>query len=433
MIKWVVILSLVLSLGYSFFYQIDPVVDARAYDQIAQNILAGRGFVEDSSKDILFDHAIVRAGPAYEYLLAFIYRLFGHRLEAVWVIQAIFHALTAYLIFLICQLVFKENGAKIGLLAAAFIGFHPDLIEISAMLMTETFYIFLVTATIFYFVKIYNEPRNNWNNAVFGAIFSLTVLSRPPALLFLPVFLAFYFLKRHFMQAIIFLVLLLMVLAPWMQRNYKIYNQFIPTTLIGEYNLWVGNTSASTGGQIAGGFNAATDYAEKNGYLNFKKEARNYFRNFIIERPLEFAKLVGLRIVRYFSLIRPMGFWFYQSGFGQGVFVLASLAAIAFLFVAGFSGLKLAWKERNEALNYLIILAVTAPVALLPAAVESRYRFQIYPFLALFAGYFLLKWREDRLAARRALWQAGAFLLLISAIDLAAFWPTVYERIQLFI
>src|SRR3989344_1758368 len=98
MIKWVVILSLVLSLGHSFFYKIELAVDARAYDQIAQNILVGRGFIEDSSKDILFDHAIVRAGPAYEYFLAFIYRLFGHNLEAVWIIQAILHALTAYLI-----------------------------------------------------------------------------------------------------------------------------------------------------------------------------------------------------------------------------------------------------------------------------------------------------------------------------------------------
>ena len=149
-------LSFIFSLGYSFFYKIEPVVDARAYDQIAQNILAGRGFVEDSSKDILFDHAIVRAGPAYEYFLAFIYRLFGLHLEAVWIIQAILHALTAYLIFLVCRLVFKENSAKIGLLAAAFIGFHPDLIEISAMLMTETFYIFLITLTILYFLKIYN-------------------------------------------------------------------------------------------------------------------------------------------------------------------------------------------------------------------------------------------------------------------------------------
>lgn len=420
--------SLVASLGYSFFYRIVPVVDAQAYDQIAVNLIEGFGFKEDRNKSFEFDTAIVRAGPGYEFFLAGIYKIFGHHYEAVWIIQALLHALSAYLLFLICRRLFRESGEKIGLIAAALFGLHPDLIEISAMLMTETLYLFLIILAVWLFVKVYQEPRRLSRNVFLALALAAAILSRPPIILFVPIILLFYFLRRHYQPAVVFLVVLVLVLAPWTIRNYRIYHQFIPTTLIGEYNFWVGNTLTANGGQISGGFNPATDHVEKYGFFSFKRAAKEHFKNFVWQEPLIFIKLTILRVIRYFSLIRPMGFWFYQSGLGQLVFVASSLIATATLFVSGFSGLVLDWKQ-NALFKYLAFFALSAPLVLLPTVVESRYRFQIYPFLAVFGAYFLNALAKKNPSAFKALSKAGVFLLLISLLDILIFWETVVERL----
>ena len=40
------------------------------------------------------------------------------------------------------------------------------------------------------------------------------------------------------------------------------------------------------------------------------------------------------------------------------------------------------------------MLTLTEPILLLVTVVQSRYRFQIYPFLALFGGYAIAQWKE---------------------------------------
>ncbi|MBI1956900.1 MAG: glycosyltransferase family 39 protein [Candidatus Niyogibacteria bacterium] len=416
-------------MAYSLYFHIRPAVDAAAYDTIALNILAGKGFVERNSENILFDNSISRAGPVYEYFLAGIYAVAGHHYEAVWFVQALLHAATALLLFLIARSVFLESGAVIGLATAAIFGLHPDLIEISAMLMTETLYLFLVTLAIFLFVKVWERPDRLWLGGLFGFVMGGAILARPPVLFFLPIIAIFYAFRRRYAALAVFAAVLALTLTPWVVRNYQIYHQVVLTTMIGEYNIWIGNTLVSSGGQLSEGYNPASQYTTTYGYEGFKDAARSHFWAFTLEHPFVMVKLVLLRMVRYFSLIRPMGFWFYQQGIGQAVFIASSLVAIAFLFIAGFSGLVMALYERKKLFYYLAGFALAAPVALLPAVVESRYRFQIYPFLALFSAYFVVRgWRDHR-AAQKPLLLAGGVLLAVSAIDVVVFWQTVYERL----
>lgn len=432
--RWVFVIaaaSFLASVGYAFFYRIEPVVDADAYDAIAVNLLEGFGFRESRTAPLAFDTAIIRAGPAYEFFLAGLYAAFGHRPEAVWIAQAVIHALSALFLFFIARRVFPGEGAVIGTIAAAFFGLHPDLIEISAMLMTETLYLFLTILAVWCFVRAYEAPRSVLFAGALGIALGVAVLARPPVLFFIPVALVFYASRRCYRSAIVFALVFAGALAPWTARNYHAYGQFISTTLIGEYNLWVGNTLQSSGGQISGGFNPATTYGAAEGYAGFKDAARMAFRGFVVEHPFHFVKLAGLRVVRYFSLIRPMGFWFYQHGITQAFFVTSSLMAIALLFVLGFSGMARAWRERNALWRYLVVLALSAPLSLLPAVVESRYRFQIYPLLALFAGYAVARIMAERriLPTVRV---AAPLLLGASIIDALLFFPTILAHVRVF-
>lgn len=429
----VVAISFFASLMYAFTYQIHPVVDAKAYHNIAVNIISGNGFRESATGDILFDRSIQRAGPAYEYFLAGLYSVFGVHLSVIWIAQAILHALSAWFLYRICRLIWAEHGYKIGLITAAIFGFHPDLIEISAMLMTETLYLFLTILTIYFFVKVFLTQKWQWSSALAVAL-AAGILARPPLVLFIPIISFLYVTRKEWWQLMLFICLVMLCLLPWTWRNYQIYHQFIPTTLIGEYNIWVGNTLAADGGQLASGFNPFDEYAAKNGYITIGNEAKNSFKNFVTEHPGKFVKLTAIRTVRYFSLIRPMGFWFYQTGISQVAFVFSSGVSIIFLFITGFTGMIKLAQTRNKLFYYIIILALTAPVVLLPTVVQSRYRFQIYPFLALGAGYALMTWLKEKNCLRdRALQFTVIFLGLITVLDIFLNIEVILSRFATFL
>ncbi|MEK9183278.1 MAG: glycosyltransferase family 39 protein [Patescibacteria group bacterium] len=435
-LRWVLVATILLSflipLIYSFIHRIRPVVDTRAYDQIAINLADGFGYRENRNNSYESDTAIVRAGPAYEFFLAGIYKIFGYHHEAVWVIQALLHALTAWLLFLIARKIFENE--KAGLLAAMLFGLHPDLIEISAMLMTETLYLFFITLVIFVFVRIYNSKNRSVNqSALLGAIAGLAVLTRPTVILFLLPILFFYVFKKEIRNGSVFLFAFIAILTPWSIRNYLVYHQFILTTLTGSFNLWIGNTLVARGGQIAGGFNPFDEYVRLQGFNGIKERATQEFLFFALNYPLVFIKLFFLRIIRFFSLIRPMGFWFYQSGIKQLVFVLSSLGWGAVFFISGYSGLFALSRERKVLFNYFIVFALLAPLPLLLTVVQSRYRFQIYPFLAIFGGYFLSRLLDDRKTVKKYLQIVAIVLLVVSLFDAAYFLPLIKERLSLFL
>lgn len=429
----ILFLSFILPLGYSFWYRILPVVDAQAYDRIAVNMVEGFGFREDRTQSYQFDTSIIRAGPGYEFFLAGLYAIFGHHYEPVWVVQALLHALSALILFFICRKIFSEQGAKIGLLAAAIFGLHPDLMEISAMLMTETLYLFLIILALWFFTEtFYSNKRSWWQGIVFGLVTNLAILTRPPVILFVPLIVLIFLYQKKYRNLVFFSLGLVATLMPWVVRNYFIYHQFILTTLIGSYNLWVGNTLQSSGGQIAGGFNPLTTYTTASGFFGLKSRASQEFLAFIVTYPFVFLKLCALRFIRYFSLIRPMGFWFYQSGWSQIIFAGCSAMFGLALFVGGWAGAIGALRSKKLILRTLVLFLLVSPLVLLPAVVESRYRFQAYPFLAIFFGYAISAWRLKQDSIRKIAAYVGAILIMISVVDGIIFWPVVLDHIKFF-
>lgn len=382
----ILLVSFALCLFYSFYYQIKPAVDARAYDVIATNIINGNGYQEDLKVDLAHDYAITRVGPLYEYFLAGIYKIFGHHYGPVWVFQALLHVLTAWLVYLTALLIFagNEQQKKIGLWAAAIFGFYPDLIEISAMLMTETFYLFFV-CLMFYLFFIYFIKGGQWLSLVLGLIFGLTVLARPPVLFLIPV-IAFYFFKdKKIWPSILFLVSFTTVFIPWTVRNYNAYHEFMPLGTAGILNFEIGNYHGASGEQKPSDDQAA--FMGNHTIVESANRSVEKFKLFLKEHPGEFLKLTALRINKYFSIIRPIGFWFYQQGWSQFLFIISSAFASVFLFVLGLGGFIMAFKSKNEALYYLLAFTVFTPLIIFITVVETRYRFQIYPLLAILAGY----------------------------------------------
>ena len=454
-------LSFLITIGYAFAFKIHPVVDAKAYDKIAQNILAGNGFVEDTSVPIERDRAIIRVGPLYQYFLTGVYAVFGHHYEAVWVIQALLHTASAYFIYLLALISFQKSARResIALWSAAIFALYPDLIESAAMLLGETLYLFLWTLFIFAFVwyidktkpaesgfagwlrslsewlrtrVIVESLRREWL-AVIGLalVGGLTVLARPPVLFVLPLVFVYLWSRRRWALSVLCLIVLVAVFTPWTVRNYQAFGRIMPFGGAGNYNFWIGNHPGATGEQETG--EEIARFLRDNGALALYDASMPKFVEFVRAQPVTFVKLTLLRINRYFSVIRPMGFWFYDTGWSQFAFIMSSAVASVFLLVFGLYGVIKIWRERTILTNYLLWMIVLTPFILFITVVETRYRFQVYPLLALFAGYGVVT-----LWQRRDWWRERALLVSLllvfgnAAIDAALSLEKLREKFGMF-
>lgn len=392
--KYPIILALIIflvCLAYSFYFQIKPVVDAAAYDKIAVNIVEGRGFVEFPERPFGMDRDIIHIGQSYTVFLALIYKVFGHHYSAVWFFQALLHALTSLMLFFICVNIFNRDvSQKIGLLAMGLYGFWPDLVESTAMLMTETFFLFLAVLVIYLMIKFFQKPGIK-KNILIALILSVAILARPTVLLFGLVFMLLLFFKRdikkRFVYLVFFIIIPVIIVGSWMFRNYLKYDRFVLSTT-GGYDLWIGNNPQANGEMEPS--QEIVSYFNQYGFVNIDKKGIGEVKKFILEQPLKFLKLQFIKASKYFSLIRPTGWWHHLSKAGKSLTLLFSglFGAIGFIF--GISGMWKAFKEKDFYHRFLIYLAILGPLAVIPIVVGTRYRYQIYPFLAIFAAYFLV-------------------------------------------
>ncbi|MFA5935798.1 MAG: glycosyltransferase family 39 protein [Patescibacteria group bacterium] len=419
--------AFLLTIVYSFGYHIQPIVDAKAYDKMAVNIAEGRGFRLVLDVPIDQDDVITYQGPLFQYFLAGIYKTVGHHIPAVWIMHALLRALTVYLIYATCVRLFGKEEKKIGWIAAGFIAFYPDLIEMSAMVMTETLFIFFTALVLYFFSRVYQKATYA-DVAAFAATLGFATLTRSTILAFWPFFIFLLFRKKAWPHMVLFFIVLAAVLTPWTVRNYKIYNTFLPTMANFGYNLIVGNRVGHDG---EGGAPPELPQLTKDlGVIGANVYGVNYFKTFLREHPGEYVRLVSLRTMKYFSPIRPLGFWFYQTGWKQLVFVLSSSLMAFLIFVAGWAGLFLAWKKKNAALGYLFCFALVTAGPVIAILVETRYRIPIYPFMAIFGGYSIANWLKDRKAVQPYFYGALALVLSIGLIDLSFEYQKVLRKIN---
>ncbi|MDP3999633.1 MAG: glycosyltransferase family 39 protein [bacterium] len=419
-------------LAYSFYFRIPPAVDARAYDSIARNIVAGNGYRGSLEGPLDQDNSIMRVGPGYEFFLAAIYFIIGYSYEVIWVIQAFLLALSALLVFGVSRQVFKDNWSfSAGIVAAVLIGFSPDLITMQGMLMTETLGVFLITLSAYLFFRYFNSQRRSWPIILLlGLAMGAAGSVRTPALfLFLPI-LFYCFRAKQWNHGLLVLCGAAIIFTPWIIRNYIVFNAFVPTNLAYGVDLLAGNHLGATGELEP--YPLADQYLEQYGLVAGSRQLTKETLKFMAFHPLEFLKITFYRISIYFSFARPTGFWFHLHGLSRGLTLALSAIYSAILFILGFWGIlkikNLAGADKTRA-QFLTALLIMMPLAVVGIIVETRYRMLVYPFFAVFAGYGLRELLSGRLAWKSALY-VSLFLILNTIFDAWRNLERVLERIS---
>ena len=156
------------------------------------------------------------------------------------------------------------------------------------------------------------------------------------------------------------------------------------------------------------------------------------FKKTLEERPFEFIKLTTIRAVKYFSPIRPLGFWFYQHGWKQFVFISCSALASFLLFLFGFAGIISSFfkEKRNHLLFYFLSFVFLTFASIVPIIVETRYRLPIYPFMAVFAGFFISRFISFKIEYFNYLIYSFIFLMALLFVDLSLEYKKILEKID---
>ena len=425
------------SLIYSFYYRIQPIVDARAYDVSGWNIAQGLGYF-GTSPNPADDSIIRRPGPGYQYFLGGVYKIFGHHYAAVWAIQSLLHALSALLVFLIARIIFSSRWhPTIGLAAALLVGFSPDLITAAAMLMAENVGIFLMLVSIYLFFRF--VENHNFAPLVFSALFlGLTVMVRSTILFLILAAVGYLVFNknpqsriRRFALLGLFLAVFGLTFVPWSIFTYRIYGEVLPLGANLGVNLLSGNHPGATG-ELDPAYAHSRSYDEL-GPVGSEKALKKDAMQFIINNPLEFARISFYRASMYFSFARPTGWWPYLSGAARvGTLGLSAFYSVV-LFTLGFTGLGLALKgKEKEKIVLFAAMLVLIPLAIVFIVVETRYRYPVYPFFAIFAGYALVRLMANFRENSKSLFIALAVLGFNASFDVLRNWGRILERIAHF-
>lgn len=435
-----------LNFGYALVYQIHPAVDAKDYDELAQNLVSRGVYRFNTNVDILEDNAIGLIGPGYEFFLASIYYIFGRYLWIVWAFQAAFYSLSILLLAYLTARLYPEilNSRKFFYGLIIFFGGFIDAIQLNGMLMTESLFILFLVLPIFFFWRWLSDgkPLTFWRGAWLGSLLGILTLIRPNGLLIF-LFLAgatiFYYRRRLPILYLAGLVLFFVsVQAPWVIRNYFVYQEFVFHNSAGSLNLLSGNYPGNHG-EFTADFDLFKKLKEENPRpLDLERAAAAWYRDFVFSHPVQAAGILLEKLVLFFSLTKTSGFWFHYFSNKDQLATLALSVLQNFFIVGGyflflFAGVKKLFSRQPLTKDYIFwallsFIMIATPVL---AVISNRQRLQLSVFLLPMLAYSYLEFlRWDFRSKFIALSLTMALLFVSSGLDVYLQLDKFKERIH---
>jgi 4-amino-4-deoxy-L-arabinose transferase-like glycosyltransferase len=299
---------------------------------------------------------------------------------------------------------------RTGLIAAAVVALWPNLIFHTAVILTETLFIFLVMAAVLVLVALpASTKRIGWRRpAVFGVILALSALVRPISLMLLPVLLLVLIVAGTGWRLAIGYVgiatlAVVLVLTPWTIRNVRETDSFVViSTNLGD-NLCMSRHAGATGAFQSGSACIVRAKGLKRPEYEVEVNNTNIRRavQFVRSHPLSEAKLVFLR--GYHTVENDHDGLLASESYGANPFIpsvgrrFLEIVANAYFFVAVVLGLLAvpAFLGRHRPWRLFFLLAAAA-LAVQPLIFfgDPRFHVPVLPFVAVLAAVLLTRTRS---------------------------------------
>lgn len=370
----------------------------------ARDILGGAALIRNSQFIYNPDFPML-IPPLAALFVAGVQSLFGESLTAIKLVQIVLDASVVVIVFFAGKLIFSQ---LCGLLGSAILTVYPFAVFVPLYIGTESLFVFLLAISILSVAL--GLKRNSLVMFVSaGLALGLATLTRGTTL-FLPLFLVplfiWHFGTRRIATGLVcsamFVGAFVVVLSPWIARNFAVHGAFIPS-------------STSSGPLLHG---SSKDFwliedREKNlspyfDYLEAERgiarptnphptwvEKDNYYRRAAIEMHKERWRSDPMAFIPYFSEKFARLWYGTESGRNQPIIALINLP-IYLLFLAG-----LWFSVRNGIRSSYLLITVLVYFVAIHMAVFGyfRYMLPVMPYIILFAAYGALKLFSRRTSA----------------------------------
>ena len=179
--------------------------------------------------------------PFFLYSIKFLIFDFDNFLLAVHTIQLFLSLLSIYLMYKILLDIYSNKISYFGTLAFAI---FPLNIYAASQISSITIQLFLLCAFLYNYIKIFNSKKI-YHTILFSFSAGLLILLRGEFFIFVILSLIYLFLKNKDFKNLIFTVfLIILIISPYVYRNYQIFETLTITKSVG-YNLLKGNNPSS--------------------------------------------------------------------------------------------------------------------------------------------------------------------------------------------
>lgn len=415
----IVLLAFALRMLFNFLVPAEPRGDAYIYSEAARRMAAGLGYIRNGEAFAIFPVG----WPAF---LALIYRLTGDSLRAARFVNILLSLLTVYCSYEIARRVFnrpqaaapapphtttdqqKSAAEHIGLGTALLMALYPNHIAYTALLFTETYF----TALLFVGVALLlREGVLWWRDVLTGIIFGVAVLTKPQVL-FIPLMLIAWQWWQHrpplrssLQRSVTIYLLLVAVIAPWLYRNYTVFDDFVFISTNGGFNLYIGNNPQ------AEGFYKTTpeiwaaigdeDEAGPAAELRRDQKARELALEWMAAHPLDVLRLAFLKALGMYR-DNTEGIGWATNGAQVNILPLRYLTWVLYpllwLLALLYPLLWRRWRARDmvalPALPLLLVAYFTAITMVFFA--DERFSFPVVPFVFMYSIGSLVLWGRQR-------------------------------------
>ena len=196
------------------------------YHLIANNLLYGNGYkmYADASETAI-------RTPGFPALLSVLFRVFGQSLIATQILNSLFSLGTACCVYFMCRRwIVSETAAAV---SALVVFFHPEFLAADSRCGVESLLAFSIMLLI---VAIYRAVESEEARKYFlvGLLFGWAMMVRSTIALFPVYFFPYLWLRGFGVRKTSYYLCLLMcgsmlVMAPWVVRNYIVFDAFVPT------------------------------------------------------------------------------------------------------------------------------------------------------------------------------------------------------------
>jgi 4-amino-4-deoxy-L-arabinose transferase-like glycosyltransferase len=209
------------------------IVDEQYYHRVANFVADGMGFISPAAFDAGAHLPSAEKPPLYPLLLAAESKAGFSSFHAHQLLGALLGMCTIVLLALVAR---RVGGPRLALITAALVALDPVLWKWDSHVLSEPLYAPLLALVLLAAYAFGDQPTLR-RGAALGVAIGLAALTRPEALIFVPLLLLLFAVKQRRVAAkplAVMCIATAITLAPWVIRNVSAFDRVMMSNQSGE-------------------------------------------------------------------------------------------------------------------------------------------------------------------------------------------------------